>query len=161
MNRKEFDSLLTKQHIRQAVSSASRVNRALGEDAAQEGLMRAMQECHKVNIDNFDGWLTRVVVNTAKNFSLSNSRHWNRIEKYPGTTTTEETPESLCEASKTYSRVIDALSNAGAKNTEAFLLFYTKGVSMEGLTERIGGSSGTNKSRVSRARSAVMSAIGG
>ena len=125
-------------------------DRALAEDVTQEAFLRAFRFLKGFRGDaRFSSWLFRIARNCAMD-----ALHARRDQ-------TNEEPPDVPIASVAESRVElqSALSAVGEDHRESFLLIEVFGLSYQEAADVLGVRVGTVKSRVHRARKAMMGAL--
>ncbi len=131
-------------------------------DALQESLIKVFRHLDKFKGDcKFDTWVYRIVVNTCNDFLRKNKKQKNNVSFYwtdeDGETMidipdTAPTPSEVFDTKLTVSYVMDCLNEMPEDQREVLILRDIQGFSYEEISEILGCSMGTVKSRINRAR---------
>jgi RNA polymerase sigma-70 factor (ECF subfamily) len=125
-------------------------DRALAEDVTQEAFLRAFRFLHGFRGDSkFTSWLFRITRNCAMDAIRSRK---SLLEKEPPAPLGTTDPEARVELHAALAAVSD-------EHREPFLLIEVFGLSYQEAADVLGVRVGTVKSRMHRARKAMMSAL--
>lgn len=137
-----------------------------GEDAAQEAMIRIWQKIGQYReAASFSTWVYRVTASACTDALRKRSR-----EAHPSLDALREqgfdarddapTPEQAAQAHETREAMARAVSDVPEGMRSVFLLRDVHGLSVEQTAKALGISKGTVKSRLSRARERIASALG-
>jgi RNA polymerase sigma-70 factor, ECF subfamily len=125
-------------------------DRALAEDVTQEAFLRAFRFLKGFRGDSkFTSWLFRIARNCAMDAIKARRAHY---EKEPAAPLASTDPQARVELQA-------ALSAVGEEHREPFLLIEVFGLSYQEAADVLGVRVGTVKSRMHRARKAMMGAL--
>jgi len=125
-------------------------DRALAEDVAQETFLRAFRFLRSYRGDSrFGSWLFRIARNCAVD----------AIRRRGGVAEHEPTEMPVPSVAESRIELDAALAALGRRHREPFLLIEVFGLSYEEASEVLGVRVGTLKSRMHRARQAMMRAL--
>ncbi|HEY7659378.1 MAG TPA: RNA polymerase sigma factor [Actinomycetota bacterium] len=125
-------------------------DRSLADDVTQEAFLRAFRFLRGFRGDSkFSSWLFRITRNCAMDQIRARNVHFERVTPLSGPTTDPQARVELHAA-------LDAVS---AEHREPFLLVEVFGLSYQEAADVLGVRVGTIKSRMHRARRAMMDAL--
>jgi RNA polymerase sigma-70 factor (ECF subfamily) len=125
-------------------------DRALAEDVTQEAFLRAFRFLKSFRGDSkFTSWLFRIARNCAMDAIKARKVHY---EKEPAAPLASTDPQTRVELQA-------ALSAVSEEHREPFLLIEVFGLSYQEAADVLGVRVGTVKSRMHRARKAMMGAL--
>jgi RNA polymerase sigma-70 factor (ECF subfamily) len=125
-------------------------DRALAEDVTQEAFLRAFRFLGSFRGDaRFSSWLFRIARNCAMDAIRSRTVH---LEREPAPPATSTDPQARLELQAALAAISD-------EHREPFLLIEVFGLSYQEAADVLGVRVGTVKSRMHRARKAMMSAL--
>jgi len=131
--------------------------RDLADDLVQETLTKAFKsEKQLKNIEQFDGWAFRILVNTWRNY-LSRTRLMENIDDY--IFTEEHTPESLHEQYQLNNFVHSAVDALPQGQRQVLTLIDLEGLSYSEVSDILDIPIGTVMSRICRARKLLASKL--
>ena len=121
------------------------------EDALQEGFIRIFNNIDKFRNDgSFDGWIRRIIVNTALNHYKSNLKHYYAIDYNEIEETIEDTKLSFDSLSVEFLlKVIQTLPDGYRL---VFNLYEIEGYNHREIGEMLGISINTSKSQLMKAK---------
>ena len=137
-------------------------NQADANDIAQEAFIKAYKA-----IGNFRGesgfytWLYRIVVNTARTFLESSSKHRNNVDvdaedidslDHQGALSSNETPDRIIESQELQRTIMQALTQLPTELRQAITLREVEGLAYDEIAKLTGVPVGTVRSRIFRAR---------
>lgn len=165
-NKQAFDLLIKKYQ--------GRIKRLIGrivadidshDDITQETLIRAYKAINSFRGDSaFYTWLYRIAVNTAKNYTLEQSRRI-KTESTPEEITVEDlsvcfdTPESLLDRDQIAKALSLALQALPQDLRITIVMREIEGLSYEEIASALNCPVGTVRSRISRAREHLFNSI--
>ena len=137
-------------------------NQADANDIAQEAFIKAYKA-----IGNFRGesgfytWLYRIVVNTARTFLESSSKHRNNVDvdaediasqDHQGALSSNQTPDRIIESQELQRTIMQALTQLPTELRQAITLREVEGLAYDEIAKLTGVPVGTVRSRIFRAR---------
>ena len=127
-------------------------NRADAEDIFQESFIRVFQGVRKVNnLESFDGWLTRTVVNTAINYYHKTKRHKDNEFLFTDSYVNEDYQLMVDHLDQEV--VMGMIQRLPDGYRIVFNLYVIDGYSHPEIAQMMGCSEGNSKSQLSRAKS--------
>jgi len=127
--------------------------RDLADDLVQETLTKAFKsEKQLKNIEQFDGWAFRILVNTWRNY-LSRTKVMENIDDY--VFTEEHTPETLHEQYQISSFVHSAIDTLSQGQRQVLTLIDLEGMSYAEVSDILDIPIGTVMSRICRSRKSL------
>ncbi len=131
-------------------------------DALQESFIKVFRHIDKFKGDcKFDTWVYRIVVNTCNDYLRKNKNQKMNISLYnrdeDGESVTDipdpqPDPSDIFDAKLTADYVLDCLNRIPPDQKEIIILRDIQGFSYEEISEILGCTMGTVKSRINRAR---------
>jgi RNA polymerase sigma factor (sigma-70 family) len=131
-------------------------------DALQESLIKVFRHLNQFKADcKFDTWVYRIVVNTCNDILRKNRQHKNTDSLYRmreegeviiEIADTAPTPSEILDSKETTGSVLNCLNRMAIQQREVIILRDIQGFSYEEISEILGCSIGTVKSRINRAR---------
>ncbi|WP_066504342.1 RNA polymerase sigma factor [Abyssisolibacter fermentans] len=143
-------------------------NREDAMDISQEAFIKVFKSIDKFNFkSSFSTWLYRIVVNTCidhlkkkkKVYSIDSTVETQNGEIHTEIPDTTNNPEQLMEKKLTKELVHRSINELSETHKVVIVLRDIQGFSYEEISQIIGCSQGTVKSRISRARSALKKII--
>lgn len=143
-------------------------NREDAMDISQEAFIKVYKSIDKFNFkSSFSTWLYRIVVNTCidhlkkkkKVYSIDSTVETQNGEIHTEIPDTTNNPEQLMEKKLTKELVHRSINELSETHKVVIVLRDIQGFSYEEISQIIGCSQGTVKSRISRARSALKKII--
>lgn len=130
-------------------------------DATQEALLSAWRELPKLrDVNRFEPWLRRIVVNRCRKFLRGRSRRIRPLPLDPAAGHDAPDPGTPVEAQVTEQSVLDAVYEQLAPEQRALVsLHYTMDLSIREAAEVLGIRPGTAKSRLNKALATLRGAI--
>lgn len=130
------------------------------EDLYQETWLAALRHLGRYDENQpFEPWLTKICVNTYRNFRRSAARR-PQLQAYATEEEQAAALEALPAAEETdYSALHAAISRLPEKLRLTVLLFYFRDMELSGTAKALGVPVGTVKSRLSRARNLLKEAL--
>lgn len=171
---KAFEALF-RRHRRRAFELAFRVlgDASLAGDVVQEAFLSVYRKGRGFEARaQFTSWMHRVVLNHAIDLQRRERRHRaSRVSPSPGRGPVEAAgvsepaagdpgPDALAVGAERNALVRDAISRLSPKLAEVVVLRYLEGRSYEEIGEVLGLPSGTVKSRLNRAHTALEAILG-
>ncbi|MBC6428516.1 MAG: RNA polymerase sigma factor RpoE [Cellvibrionales bacterium] len=168
-DRRAFDLLVLKYQYRvQAAIARFVADRTETQDIAQEAFIKAYRA-----LPNFRGesqfytWLYRIAVNTAKNHLLTRARRppegdidiADAEQQASDQLQTQDTPEAQLQRDQLQVAVFKAMAGLSADLRTAIRLRELEGLSYEEIAELMDCPVGTVRSRIFRAREAIVGKI--
>jgi RNA polymerase sigma factor (sigma-70 family) len=134
-------------------------DRAEAEDVLQEGFMKIFNHISQFNgTGSFEGWMKRIMVNTAITNFRSNQKHFNQMD-------ISEVKESRfedhapIETEFSQEDLLGIIHKLPCGYQMVFNLFAIEGFSHKEIGEMLGIDVGTSKSQLSRARAILQSKL--
>lgn len=130
-------------------------------DATQEALLSAWRELPKLrDIDRFEPWLRRILVNRCRKFLRGRSRRIAPVTLDPGLGHDPVDPAPPVDVRIAEQSALDAVFEQLSPDRRALLaLHYTMDLSIRASAEALGISTGTAKSRLNKALAALRAAL--
>lgn len=131
-------------------------DRAEAEDVLQEGFVKIFSHIAQFSgTGSFEGWMKRIMVNTAITHFRANQKHFNQLDI---TEIRESRVEdsSLPEADFSQEDLLGVIRQLPRGYQVVFNLFVIEGYSHKEIGEMLGIDVGTSKSQLSRARSILQ-----
>ncbi len=130
------------------------VNRAEAEDILQEGFIKIFQNLSTLHtIDSLDGWIRRIIVNTAINYYSKQLKFQNDVSL------TYESQDATIQADAlsilSYNELLRILQGLPAGYRAVFNLYVIEGYSHREIGELLGISENTSKSQLWRAKASM------
>lgn len=128
-------------------------------DILQEGFIKIFENLiHYKNEGSFEGWMRRIVVNTAlERFRISHNLY--RIDDIEHIPEPNANPENEDYAGLEAVDLLDIIRELPPKYKMVFNLFAIEGYSHKEISEMINISEGTSKSNLSRARNILQKKV--
>lgn len=167
-NKRAFDLLVLKYQRRIMRLLARMINDpAEVEDVAQETFIKAYRALPKFRGDsNFYTWLYRIAINSARNWQTASRRRPLQFIEYKNeegetfsleeTLTDSSTPELELASRQVASTINSAINGLTPELRTAILLREIEGLSYEEIAQAMGCPIGTVRSRIFRAREAIV-----
>jgi RNA polymerase sigma-70 factor (ECF subfamily) len=128
-------------------------------DILQEGFIKIFDNLiHYKNEGSFEGWMRRIVVNTALE-KFRNSHNLYRVDDIDHIPEPDADPENHDYAGLEAVDLLDIIRELPPKYRMVFNLFAIEGYSHKEISEMIRISEGTSKSNLSRARSILQKKV--
>ena len=137
-------------------------NSADTSDVAQESFIKAYKAINTFRGESsFYTWLYRIVVNAAKTYLESNSKHQNHLDvdaeefesvDKQGALTYKDTPDRIIESQELQQVIFDAMAELPEELRQAITLREVEGMSYEDMADLMKVPVGTVRSRIFRAR---------
>lgn len=137
-------------------------NSADASDVAQESFIKAYKAINTFRGESsFYTWLYRIVVNAAKTYLESNSKHQNHLDvdaeefesvDKQGALTYKDTPDRIIESQELQQVIFDAIAELPEELRQAITLREVEGMSYEDMADLMKVPVGTVRSRIFRAR---------
>jgi RNA polymerase sigma factor (sigma-70 family) len=131
-------------------------NLAEAEDVMQEGFVKIFSHIYQYSgIGSFEGWLKRIMVNTAITHYRSNQKHFNQLDitEIRESKIEDHSPVEVDFSQEDLLKVIRLLPRGYQL---VFNLFAIEGYSHKEIGEMLGIDIGTSKSQLSRARTILQ-----
>lgn len=138
-------------------------------DALQESFIKVFRHLDKFKGDSrFDTWVYRIVVNTCNDMLKKNKNQKNNTSLYysdeEGETIidipdTSKTPSEVLDSKLTSAYIVECLYKIPHEHREIIILRDIQGFSYEEISEILGCTMGTVKSRINRARSKLKQKV--
>ena len=136
-------------------------------DIAQDAFIKAYKAINSFRGESsFYTWLYRIVVNAAKTFLESNSKHKNSIDvdspefqsiDEQGILASKETPARIIESQELHEVILKAMNDLPKELREAITLREIEGMSYDDMAIALKVPVGTVRSRIFRAREFIES----
>ena len=136
-------------------------------DIAQDAFIKAYKAINSFRGESsFYTWLYRIVVNAAKTFLESNSKHKNSIDvdspefqsiDEQGILASKDTPDRIIESQELHEVILKAMNDLPKELREAITLREIEGMSYDDMAIALKVPVGTVRSRISRAREFIES----
>ena len=136
-------------------------------DIAQDAFIKAYKAINSFRGESsFYTWLYRIVVNAAKTFLESNSKHKNRIDvdspefqsiDEQGILASKDTPDRIIESQELHEVILKAMNDLPKELREAITLREIEGMSYDDMAIALKVPVGTVRSRIFRAREFIES----
>ena len=136
-------------------------------DIAQDAFIKAYKAINSFRGESsFYTWLYRIVVNAAKTFLESNSKHKNSIDvdspefqsiDEQGILASKDTPDRIIESQELHEVILKAMNDLPKELREAITLREIEGMSYDDLAIALKVPVGTVRSRIFRAREFIES----
>ena len=136
-------------------------------DIAQDALIKAYKAINSFRGESsFYTWLYRIVVNAAKTFLESNSKHKNSIDvdspefqsiDEQGILASKDTPDRIIESQELHEVILKAMNDLPKELREAITLREIEGMSYDDMAIALKVPVGTVRSRIFRAREFIES----
>ncbi len=128
-------------------------------DILQEGFIKIFDNLiHYKNEGSFEGWMRRIVVNTALE-KFRNSNKLYRVDDIDHIPEPDADPENQDYAGLEAVDLLDIIRELPPKYRMVFNLFAIEGYSHREISEMINISEGTSKSNLSRARTILQKKV--
>ena len=137
-------------------------NSADASDVAQESFIKAYKAINTFRGESsFYTWLYRIVVNAAKTYLESNSKHQNHLDvdaeefesvDKQGALTYKDTPDRIIESQELQQVIFDAMAELPEELRQAITSREVEGMSYEDMADLMNVPVGTVRSRIFRAR---------
>jgi len=134
-------------------------------DVAQEAFIKAYKAINSFRGESsFYTWLYRIVVNAAKTYLESNSRHKNQVDvdseefasiDAQGVLTSRDTPDRILESQELQQVILNAMNELPEELRSAITLREVEGMSYEDMSDLLQIPIGTVRSRIFRARAFI------
>lgn len=138
-------------------------------DIAQDAFIKAYKAINSFRGESsFYTWLYRIVVNAAKTFLESNSKHKNSIDvdspefqsiDEQGILASKDTPDRIIESQELHEVILKAMNDLPKELREAITLREIEGMSYDDMAIALKVPVGTVRSRIFRAREFIESRI--
>lgn len=136
-------------------------------DIAQDAFIKAYKAINSFRGESsFYTWLYRIVVNAAKTFLKSNSKHKNSIDvdspefqsiDEQGILASKDTPDRIIESQELHEVILKAMNDLPKELREAITLREIEGMSYDDMAIALKVPVGTVRSRIFRAREFIES----
>ena len=136
-------------------------------DIAQDAFIKAYKAINSFRGESsFYTWLYRIVVNAAKSFLESNSKHKNSIDvdspefqsiDEQGILASKDTPDRIIESQELHEVILKAMNDLPKELREAITLREIEGMSYDDMAIALKVPVGTVRSRIFRAREFIES----
>ena len=136
-------------------------------DIAQDAFIKAYKAINSFRGESsFYTWLYRIVVNAAKTFLESNSKHKNSIDvdspefqsiDEQGILASKDTPDRIIESQELHEVILKAMNDLPTELREAITLREIEGMSYDDMAIALKVPVGTVRSRIFRAREFIES----
>ncbi|MCI5576688.1 MAG: RNA polymerase sigma factor RpoE [Succinivibrio sp.] len=136
-------------------------------DIAQDAFIKAYKAINTFRGESsFYTWLYRIVVNAAKTFLESNSKHKNSIDvdspefqsiDEQGILASKDTPDRIIESQELHEVILKAMNDLPKELREAITLREIEGMSYDDMAIALKVPVGTVRSRIFRAREFIES----
>ena len=136
-------------------------------DIAQDAFIKAYKAINSFRGESsFYTWLYRIVVNAAKTFLESNSKHKNSIDvdspefqsiDEQGILASKDTPDRIIESQELHEVILKAMNDLPKELREAITLREIEGMSYDDMAIALKVPVGTVRSRIFRAREFIES----
>ena len=136
-------------------------------DIAQDAFIKAYKAINSFRGESsFYTWLYRIVVNAAKTFLESNSKHKNSIDvdspefqsiDEQGILASKDTPDRIIESQELHEVILKAMNALNKELREAITLREIEGMSYDDMAIALKVPVGTVRSRIFRAREFIES----
>ena len=136
-------------------------------DIAQDAFIKAYKAINSFRGESsFYTWLYRIVVNAAKTFLESNSKHKNSIDvdspefqsiDEQGILASKDTPDRIIESQELHEVILKAMNDLPNELREAITLREIEGMSYDDMAIALKVPVGTVRSRIFRAREFIES----
>ena len=136
-------------------------------DIAQDAFIKAYKAINSFRGESsFYTWLYRIVVNAAKTFLESNSKHKNSIDvdspefqsiDEQGILASKDTPDRIIESQELHEVILKAMNDLPKELREAITLRAIEGMSYDDMAIALKVPVGTVRSRIFRAREFIES----
>lgn len=150
------------QIISKFVANSADIN-----DIAQDAFIKAYKAINSFRGESsFYTWLYRIVVNAAKTFLESNSKHKNSIDvdspefqsiDEQGILASKDTPDRIIESQELHEVILKAMNDLPKELREAITLREIEGMSYDDMAIALKVPVGTVRSRIFRAREFIES----
>ena len=137
-------------------------NSADASDVAHDSFIKAYKAINTFRGESsFYTWLYRIVVNAAKTYLESNSKHQNHLDvdaeefesvDKQGALTYKDTPDRIIESQELQQVIFDAMAELPEELRQAITLREVEGMSYEDMADLMKVPVGTVRSRIFRAR---------
>lgn len=133
-------------------------NKMEAEDMLQEGFVRVYQNLDKFRYEgSLEGWVRRIMINTAINYYKSNLKHNQLIDVEKVSHTGPLSVDAIDILS--YKQLIKLIQTLPEGYRLVFNLYVIEGYSHREIANHMGISENTSKSQLSRARKALQKKI--
>lgn len=127
-------------------------------DILQDGFIKVFRNLKKYKVEgSFEGWVRRIMVNTALEYKRKSARYNEVIEDASFESDTLHTGFSNILDELGVAEIIKAVNDLPSKACLVMKLYAIEGYSHKEIAEELGISQGTSKSQLNRAR-AMLSA---
>ena len=136
-------------------------------DIAQDAFIKAYKAINSFRGESsFYSWLYRIVVNAAKTFLESNSKHKNSIDvdspefqsiDEQGILASKDTPDRIIESQELHEVILKAMNDLPKELRDAITLREIEGMSYDDMAIALKVPVGTVRSRIFRAREFIES----
>lgn len=118
------------------------------EDTLQDGFLKIFENIHTFKgTGSFEGWMSRIMINTAIKRQKQKRRFLSISEEYP-----EEAPFDIDNDSIDLSVLLQTIQDLPVKYRMVFNMYVLDGHSHKEISKKLDISEGTSKSNLSRAR---------
>ncbi len=133
-------------------------NRMSAEDILQEGFIRIFTYLDKYKGDgSFEGWIRRIMVNTAINYYKKNLKTGKEMEYTEVFAAKSYEPDAVSQISN--NEVLDLVQELPHGYRTVFNLYVMEGYSHKDIGKALNISENTSKSQLSRARSLLQDKV--
>lgn len=128
------------------------------EDMLQQGFIRVFQNLEKFRYEgSLEGWVKRIMINTAINFYKSNLKHNQYVDIDDVSHTSSLSIEAIDSLS--HKQLLTLIQSLPEGYRMVFNLYIIEGYSHKDIAEQLGISENTSKSQLSRARKVLQKKI--
>ncbi|MFD1552759.1 RNA polymerase sigma factor [Putridiphycobacter roseus] len=134
------------------------------QDMVQNGFIKVFEKLTVYNFTgSFEGWVRRIMVNTAIDLIRKNKKNTYAIENEADIASEEENgiiiEEDLNALNFKASKAIEAISNLSAGYKMVFNLYVMEGYTHKEIAEYLGISEGTSKSNLAKAKQKLRASL--
>jgi RNA polymerase sigma-70 factor (ECF subfamily) len=159
MTPEQFEAALTKEEIGKVLFHARNISYTHAEDIAQDAIISAWRGCDRFRQGcKFSTWLYQITKNTGINHHKAVSRRLPSVaEDFDASPQVHhDNPHRALEADRKLSAISSVLSDMKPAKRNAWMIYHTTPAKFEDMPALIGGTVGSNKSRVARANEMVQ-----
>lgn len=163
-----FEALVRKYQDRVYNICRYMLGAADAEDAAQDAFIKAYRNLDRFTPSpSFQAWVTRIAVNSCLDYKRKPAHISIAMTSGEGEEYTLDAPsgspgpEAALESKKAGQAVADAIAGLSERLRSVIVLYEIEGLSYEEISDALGISIGTVKSRISRAREELKKRLAG
>lgn len=150
--KRESQKELYAQFYNYAMSIALRYsrNREEAQEIVNDGFMKVFTRLDKYNDSlSFQGWLRRIIVNSAIDFYRRNEKHHNHLDIVHASDVSSSA-DSISQL--TEKEIMEAVQKLSPAYKMVFNLYVVEGYKHDEIAQKLGISPGTSKSNLAKAR---------